>query len=1388
MRNSLPDLFDAQPDLLFQLVTMLNPSVLQENRVPVYSVLQEPGNFVITFPRSYHGGFNFGLNCAEAVNFAPADWLPHGGFGADLYKMYHKTAVLSHEELLCVVAKFQGNIEGEVSPYLKKELLRIYTIEKSRRERLWRRGIIKSSPMPPRKCPEYVGTEEDPTCLICKQYLYLSAVVCHCRPSAFVCLEHWEHICECKRSRLRLLYRFSLAELYALVFNVDKCGSAERLQNNSSQRHNSSSEMNVLTKKVKGGHISLAELADQWLVWSCKILENSYSGDAYSIVLKEAEQFLWAGFEMNPVREKVKILIVAQKWAEGVRDCASKVKNWSSHSSCGFKRVDMEHITALLNFDPVPCNEPGYLKLKEHAEEAKLLIQDIESALSSCSKVSQLELLYSRTCDFPIYLKESEKLLQKISSAKAWMECARKCISENSAAAVDIDMLDKLKSEIPKLQVELPEEEMLLNLVRQAESCQARCREILKFPIRLEDVESLLQKWNKFKVNVPELMLIKEYHLDTISWIGNCNDLLVDIHEREDQEIVVNQLQCLLKDGSNLRIQVDEKLSLIEVELKKACCRQKALKVRDSKMSLDFVQQVIVDSTALQIENEKLFNDLSVVLVAALSWEERASKILEKQAHMSEFEDILRCAKNIFLILPTLDDVKNAVATAKCWLKNSEALLGASISTVSGSCSLRKLEALKELILQSKSLKINFEERRMLEIVLRNCEEWEQVACCALQDAVHILGTSCIADGLNDDLTTRIEILAAKMEAITKSGFSIGFDFLEIQKLQSASLMLQWCNKALSFCSAVPSLKDVDSLLEASENLSVAHISGSLFSSLTDGVKWLRKALEALCGPCEFARCQFSEAEEILLNAQSINISFPMVIDQLVNAIQKHKLWQEQVHQFFHLNSEKRSLSQMLELKELGKADAFSCSELDMILIEVDKVEKWKNRCMEIVQIFVHVENHLLGALKKIKQSLDISLHIYGKSFLERDIPMCCTEYDEDQELLSCSTCKDRYHMRCLGPSLVGVNDAKVYICPYCHFLEDPSSNQNEVSPLTCGRNRPELSMLIRLVSDAENFFVRLEEKYILLQIVELALQCKTCLEEVLGFESSHTDKDLSIVSKKIIIALKAIQVAGVYDHQSNDGIELAVARYSWRMKAKRLLDSQQKPTMQHVQGHIKVGAVINIPPEDYFRQKLKALEHIGLQWADTAKKVALDSGARSLDEVCELISAGENLPVHTEKELELLRSRSMLYCICRKPHDDRAKVTCDRCGEWYHVDCIKLPFPRKIYVCAACDPQYDASTSSEIDFERLTCEKSVEPKTPSPRLSNSRKKPIEKEVSVVGQEVIPISSRKSSTLIESSGIDRLWWRNRKPFRRAAKKRAELQCLSPLFHIQQQKE
>ena len=61
IRREAPDLFEAQPDLLFQLVTLMNPGRLKESGVDVYACNQRAGEFVITFPKAYHAGFNHGV-------------------------------------------------------------------------------------------------------------------------------------------------------------------------------------------------------------------------------------------------------------------------------------------------------------------------------------------------------------------------------------------------------------------------------------------------------------------------------------------------------------------------------------------------------------------------------------------------------------------------------------------------------------------------------------------------------------------------------------------------------------------------------------------------------------------------------------------------------------------------------------------------------------------------------------------------------------------------------------------------------------------------------------------------------------------------------------------------------------------------------------------------------------------------------------------------------------------------------------------------------------------------------------------------------------------------------------------------------------------------------
>ena len=53
-------------------------TALKSASVKPNTLVQHAGEFVITYPRGYHAGFNTGLNCAESVNFALDSWLDLG--------------------------------------------------------------------------------------------------------------------------------------------------------------------------------------------------------------------------------------------------------------------------------------------------------------------------------------------------------------------------------------------------------------------------------------------------------------------------------------------------------------------------------------------------------------------------------------------------------------------------------------------------------------------------------------------------------------------------------------------------------------------------------------------------------------------------------------------------------------------------------------------------------------------------------------------------------------------------------------------------------------------------------------------------------------------------------------------------------------------------------------------------------------------------------------------------------------------------------------------------------------------------------------------------------------------------------------------------------------
>jgi jumonji domain-containing protein 2 len=95
-KTLFPSQFRSCPEFLRHKTTLISPLVLQAHNIPIFKMVQNrgtfycnllyqnnssEGEFMITFPRAYHCGFNGGMNCAESVNFALESWMSSGSKG-----------------------------------------------------------------------------------------------------------------------------------------------------------------------------------------------------------------------------------------------------------------------------------------------------------------------------------------------------------------------------------------------------------------------------------------------------------------------------------------------------------------------------------------------------------------------------------------------------------------------------------------------------------------------------------------------------------------------------------------------------------------------------------------------------------------------------------------------------------------------------------------------------------------------------------------------------------------------------------------------------------------------------------------------------------------------------------------------------------------------------------------------------------------------------------------------------------------------------------------------------------------------------------------------------------------------------------------------------------
>jgi [histone H3]-trimethyl-L-lysine4 demethylase len=247
MRQAVPELFETQPDLLFQLVTILPPDKLVKAGVEVFVLDQRAGQFVITFPQAYHAGFNHGFNFNEAVNFAPADWEPFGEAGVQRLQDFKRPPCFSHDELLFTAAASDTTIKTAkwLGPALERtrdrELTQRHQFIVNHKAATPHQDCVFDSPKSHSHCgfPVKVQNidlqEEEYQCCYCKAFAFMSQFRCH-HTQKVSCLLHAEIMdccAETPHQRLRgqnhsLIFRYTDQDLRSLVQKVvDKANIPE---------------------------------------------------------------------------------------------------------------------------------------------------------------------------------------------------------------------------------------------------------------------------------------------------------------------------------------------------------------------------------------------------------------------------------------------------------------------------------------------------------------------------------------------------------------------------------------------------------------------------------------------------------------------------------------------------------------------------------------------------------------------------------------------------------------------------------------------------------------------------------------------------------------------------------------------------------------------------------------------------------------------------------------------------------------------------------------------------------------------------------------------------------------------------------------------------------
>ncbi|XP_039631677.1 lysine-specific demethylase 5C isoform X2 [Polypterus senegalus] len=554
MNKLTPELFESQPDLLHQLVTIMNPNILMNHGVPVVRTNQCAGEFVITFPRAYHSGFNQGYNFAEAVNFCTADWLPAGRSCIEHYRRLRRYCVFSHEELTCKMAACAEKLDLSLAAAVHKEMFIMVQEERKLRKSLLDKGITEAE----REAFELLPDDER-QCDKCKTTCFLSALACYDCPERLVCLYHIDDLCHCPADRQYLRYRYTLDELPTMLHKL----------------------------KVR---------AESYDTWASKVKivlepeeEKKRDIEDLQVLLTEAGD---KKFPDNELLNRLKATVTEVQ--QCVMECTKLLKKTPTQKSSQKMTVD-ELKVFVEQMKSLPCritHISDVQALLVDVEQYQHCVQDLlkDTALDPAPP-SQVQELLDQGANLPVDTPELE-LLKGLQEQAHWLSEVTQALT-SSESQVTLEVMRSLmeagcnipqSSAVEKAMAEL--QELLTISERWEEKAQICLEARQKHPPATLD--TIIKEAQNIPVLLPNILALMEALNKAKAWIADVEEI-----QNGDHYPCLDDLEGLVAIGRDLPVQLEE-LRHLELQVVSAhTWREKASKTFLKKNSCYSLLEVL---------------------------------------------------------------------------------------------------------------------------------------------------------------------------------------------------------------------------------------------------------------------------------------------------------------------------------------------------------------------------------------------------------------------------------------------------------------------------------------------------------------------------------------------------------------------------------------------------------------------------------------------------------------------------------------------------------------------------------------------------------------------------------------------------------------------------